>query len=280
MKADRISWRHFALMACMVLMTVVSGAYGAPVVSKELRQEVEETLDRMEADSPKLMDLVAEMKEAGASYIPEIMAPAAIEKYQKDERQRLIAGVYLADLSYAFVFGVNRDIMDYGLAVSSLMDQQGFPMPKLDQSFQQALSQEGGPEADERFQEIRKILNEDTSWKERLGSAKGLDVVADSLYAWIMESLYLVSEMTAQSNYDPKFLKILGDHTAYLKSYSALADKVDANPELAALLETRERRNTIGKVLAALSVEKGIGQKEVEEVRKIVGREREKIVAK
>ncbi len=277
MKKDRISCRLFALMACMALMTV-SGAYGAPTVGKELRQEVEDTLDKMESDSPELMDLVAEMKKAGASYLPEIMAPAAIENYQKDEKQRLIAGVYLADLSYAFVFGVNKNILDYGLAVSSLMDQQGFPMPKLDQSFQQALNQEGGSEADERFQEIRNILSEDKSWKEKIGSVKGLHVVADSLYAWVIESVHLVSEMTAQSNYDPKFLEILGDHTSYLKSYSALADKVDTNPELAALLETRNRRNTIGKVLTALSAEKGIGQKEVEEVRKIVGKERERIV--
>lgn len=252
--------------------------YGETVISEEFRKEIEKTIDKVETEGPRAVQLISDLKAAGASYIPEILAPVVPEKYQEETRQRLIAGIYLMDTQYAIVFGKNKESLEYGLALYSLIDKLGFPVPELEKQFREALAHIDDPDAEERLNNLGKSIDQDTSWKEMLSSPKGMQLIVEGLYAWMLEGVYITSELAAQSNYNPAFLKVLNDHRSYLSTYMTLLDQFIDKPELASVLRTEERINTIKTLLALLSGPNPIGKDEVEEIRKVAGQARNQIV--
>ena len=264
-------------MACAAIFCA-GRAHGEMVISEEFRKEIEKTVDKVENEGPKAIQLVSDLKAAGASYMPEILAPVAPERYQGEARQRLITGVYLMDLQYAVVFEKSKEIAEYGLAVYSLIDKLGFPVPKVEQLLREALAHVDDPDAEQRFGALAKALDEDASWKEMLSSPKGMQLIVEGLYAWMLEGVYITSELAAQSNYNPAFLKTLNDHKSYLKTYMVLLDQFIDKPELASVLRTEERIHTIKTLSALLSGPNPVGRNEVEEIRTIAGQARNQIV--
>ena len=277
MKKGLVSKGLCVWIACAAIFCA-GRVYGEVVISEEFRREIEKTVDKVENEGPKAIQLVSDLKAAGASYMPEILAPVAPEKYRGEASQRLIAGVYLMDLQYAVVFEKSKEMAEYGLALYSMLDELGFPVPKVEQMFREALAHVDDPDAEQRFTTLAKALDEDTSWKEMLASPKGMQLIVEGLYAWMLEGVYITSELAAQSNYNPAFLKTLNDHKSYLKTYMVLLDQFIDKPELASVLRTEERIRTIKALSALLSGPNPVGKNEVEEIRKIAGQARNQIV--
>ncbi len=252
--------------------------YGDTAISEDLRKQIEKTLDRVEKDGPEAARLVDDLKSGGASYMPELLAPVAPEKYQQEERQRLISGVYLMDLTYAAVFEKNKDTAEYALAIYSLADKLGFPVPQVEKQVRETLAHIDCPDAEKRIEALLDAIEDDDSWKSMIASPKGVQFMSELFYGWMLEGIYLAAELAAQSNYNPKFLKALNEHKSYVKSYMELLDQVAAKPELASALRTEERLNTMKALSDLLSGPNPITKGEVEEIRKVAAQARKQIV--
>lgn len=252
--------------------------YGETVINEAFRKQVEKTIDKVETDGPRMINLAKDVKTAGASYMPEILAPVNPDKYQTEERQRLMAGIYLMDLEYATAFEKEKEMLDYGLAMYSLSDKLGFPVPQIENQIRDLMVHIGDPDAEQRFEALGKALDQDDSWKEMLSSPRGMEYIVEGLYACILEGVYITSEVAAQSDYKPEFLKALDAHKSYLKTYAELLDQFTDKPEFASILRKPERLQTIKSLTALLTGPNPTGKKEVEEIRKIVEPVRNEIV--
>ena len=118
------------LIAIGILSGVLSA--GALEVSDDLRLRVQKDIQLVEQEGPRMGDLMAGIREAGASYLPELPAPIDPDRYQALERQRMIIGVYLMDLTYAATFYQQQPAARYGQAIARLLEKVGFPQPDME----------------------------------------------------------------------------------------------------------------------------------------------------
>jgi hypothetical protein len=253
-------------------------AYGKTAISEDFRKKIEDTLERVEKDGPEAAQLVIDLKAGGASYMPELLAPVAPEKYQQEEKQRLITGIYLMDLTYAAVFDKNKDTAEYALAIYSLADKLGFPVPKMEKQIRETIAHIDAPDAQKRIEALTEAIEEDDSWKNMISSPKGIQFMSELLYGWMLEGIYISSELAAQANYRPNYLKVLSDHKSYVKTYMELLDQFIGMPELASTMRTEERLNTIKTLSGLLSGPDLLTKGQVEEIRKVAGEARSRIV--
>lgn len=267
----------FVWMVCSA--AVFEGfAYGQTPVAEKFRSEVKQLVAGAEIEGPKAIDLVRSLKAAGASYLPEILASSKFEKYRTESKQRLMAGIYLMDLYYAIVFGKDKDAAQYGTAVYTLEDKLGFPVPGMEKRFREALSHMDDADSGQRIDTLAKELDADLSWQEMLSTPDGMKLVIEGHYGWMLEGVYIASELAAQSNYNPAFIKALDDHRAYFGTFVALLDKLVDKPEIASVLRKDNCIETAKTISALLSSPNPMGKKEVEEIRKVAGEARNRIV--
>ncbi len=264
-------------MACATILCA-GRVLGETALGEEFQKKIESIVNRMETDAPKSIQIADEIKTAGASYMPELMAPINPDKYQAEGKQRLLAGVYLVDMEYAIIFEKKKEISEYGLALFSLLDKLGFPVPKLELQLRDVLTHLDDPDVEERFAAMAKSLEEDSSWKEMIATESGVRLIVEGLYGWMVEGIYISTEIAAQCNFGPAFLNPLNAQKSYLKTYMELLDQFVDKPELASTLRSPERIDVIKAVSALLSSPNAIGKEEVEGVRKIIGQARNQIL--
>ena len=268
----------FCLWIACAAIICTARAYAETAISKDLREQIEKILDRVEIDGPESAQLVSDLKAGKASYMPELMAPVAPEKYQQEARQRVMTGIYLMDFTYAAVFDQAKDSAEYARAIYSLADKLGFPVPKIEKQIRDTIAHIDDADADKRLEELAKAIDEDDSWKSMISSPRGVILMSDLLYGWMLEGIYIASELAAQSNYRPDFVKVLNDHKYYLKSYKELLDQFLDKPELASVVRTQEHLDTIKALSGPLSSAGPMSRGQVEEIRKIAANARNQIV--
>ena len=94
----------------------------AAEISEELRQALQSDLAAIEKETPQMGEVMAALREIGAAYVPELVAPVDVDRYQGVVRRRIMTGTYLMDLTYASTFGRQADAARYGQAVCQLLE--------------------------------------------------------------------------------------------------------------------------------------------------------------
>ncbi len=255
-----------------------SVSVSAVEVSDDLRLKVQQEIDKIETEGPKMSEVMAALREAGASYLPEIVAPVEVVKYQDPERRRLMVGVYLMDMTYAATFDQRKAGSEFGQAMYQLCDLLGFPNPDVERQYREALEQIDLPGGEERLQELFKQQDQNQDWQEMLRSGDGLDLVVDGLYGFLIEGLYLTSELAVLSDYDPIFMQYISDMRDSFKSYEKVLLQFEAEPELSVIVEKDERLLFIKELLQLMGELPQLGQAELEQLRPIITQARNQVV--
>jgi hypothetical protein len=73
----------------------------------------------------------------------------------------------------------------------------------MERRYREALEQIDEPGGDERLRQLAKEQEQDKLWQDKLHTSEGVELVADNLYGFLLEGLYLTTELCFLSNYDP-----------------------------------------------------------------------------
>jgi len=266
-----------SMLGVLILMATISLAQ-AVEISDALRTRTEKAITRIETEGPELGFIMAALREANASYMPEIVAPIDVTKYQDPEAQRLIIGVYQMDLTYAATFDQRQATAQYGQAIYELFDKLGFPNPELAKQYREALQNIDLPGGEERLRELIKKQDANEDWKSMLRSGDGLDLVVDGLFAYIIEGVYLTCEMATLSDYDPTFLKCVSDLKGSFILFQELLAEYDDDPDFAAVTAASKRGLAIQEILTQFGDAAEITPVGVKKLRPLVAAIRKGIV--
>jgi hypothetical protein len=264
------------LMVC-VLIGVGTNVYpGIEIVPDSLKEDMQRALSRLEKECPD-HKFIEKMKHAGASYFPEIAArPEKAQVYRDAEIQRQMVGVYLFDMSYASVFGKNKDSVKYADAINTLLTKRGFNNKKVVQQYKKAVSNFNGPDAKKIFIELGKVI--ESSLDEVIDTPGGLHLAVDAAYGGLIEGLYLTTEIVAQKNYKPQFLRLLNEQKNSCKLVMEIMDILKSHPDFAQFAECNERIETIKTIFNKMKTPNQMNKANVEEIRVLVAKIRADIV--
>ena len=247
-------------------------------VSEELRLEIQRDVEAVQKETPRMGEVMAALREIGASYLPELVAPVDVDKYQGMQRRRIMTGVYLMDLTYASTFGQREPAARYGQAVYQLLDQLGYPQPDMERRYREALEQIDLPGGDERLRQLVKEQEADTSWQEKLRTREGVDYAVDHLYGFLIEGLHLTSELCFLSNYDPPSMMYVAYMRDSFQTYNQLLRRLGDSPEFAASVEKNERLNFLASILIILGDRPTISPAQLDALRPAISKARRLII--
>lgn len=261
----------------MVLLGAVMAA-SAFEISNELRVAIQSDIDAIENEGPQMGEVMAALREIGASYVPELVASVDIDKYQGMGRRRVMAGIYLMDLTYASTFAQREPAARLGQAVYQLLDQVGFPQPDMERRYREALAQIDQPGGDERLKELAKEQEKNKIWQDKLQNSDGVQLVADSLYGFLLEGLYLTSELCFLSNYDPSSMAYVAYVRDSFEDYKKLLYRLGNSPEFAASVENNDRLNFLASILVILGDKPVITPAQLDALRPAIAKARKDVV--
>jgi hypothetical protein len=265
-------------MAMGVALAASVLAAAAFEISEELRLAIQSDVQAIEKEGPQMGEVMAALREIGASYVPELVAPVDVDKYQHMGRRRIMSGVYLMDLTYASTFGLREPAARYGQAVYQLLDQVGFPQPDMERRYREALEQIDLPGGDERLRQLAQEQDKSKIWQNKLQTGDGVELVADSLYGFLLEGLYLTSELCALSNYDPSSMAYVSYIRESFQDYNKLLYRLGNSPEFAASVEKHERLNFLASILVILGDKPVIAPAQLDALRPVISKARQEII--
>lgn len=239
--------------------------------------KVKAILDKVEKECPDEPVLLEQMKKAGASYIPELTVdPKKADSIVNVKQQNLMVGVYLMDMTYAFVFDKKKESAKCAEAINKLLDKCGFSNDKSYKLYQKTLKEIDSPEGKKNLQDLANKLIDD-GFNDLIKTNAGFEHTIDVFYAWLIEGLYISGEIAAQSNYDPKFIKFVNEKKPVIDTVNNLFDAMKTSAELEKACKKDERMIVLSQIKSALSAEK-VTSKEIDKVRTIVAKVRKDIV--
>ena len=261
-------------MAVGLALAASAWTASAIEISDELRLAIQGDLEAIEKDGTQMGDVMAALRETGASYLPEIVAPIDVNKFQGMERRRIMSGVYLMDLTYATTFSQREPSARYGQAVYQLLDQVGFPQPDLERRYREALEQIDQPGGDEKLRQLAKEQEQDPIWQDKLTSGDGVELVADHLYGYLLEGLYLTAELCYLSNYDATSMMYVAYIRESFQAYNKLLYRLGDSPELAMSVEKHDRLNFLASILVILGDKPTISPAQLDALRRAITKAR------
>ncbi len=236
-------------------------------LSDELQQKVRAEIDLLWKEGPKMGDTMFMMREAGGAYLPEIVVPVDVDKYQSMEKRRILVGMYWMDMTYAATFHQAEPTAQFGQAVCQFLESLGYPWPDMERRYREALEQIDQPGGEEELWELFREQDEDVEWQEMVKDGEGLELLVDGLYGYLLEGLYLATEIAVQSNYEPNYMRFVGDTKNAFQSYERLLALVENEPELAALVQQKERAQFITVLLNIINAMPEMGEDQVNAIR-------------
>ena len=247
-------------------------------ISEELRLEIQRDVETLEKEGPRMGDLMAALREAGASFLPELVASTDVDRYQTMARRRLAYGVHAMDLTYATTFGRRAESAQCGAAVYELLEILGYPNPDMERRYREALENIDDPEGDERLSALLKEHDRNAAWQSMLESGAGVELVADGLYGFLLEGLYLTGELCALSNYDPSYMMYVAYLRDSFEAYKRLLHRLGDIPELADSVERHDRLNFLVSILAIMGELPEVGPTQLESLRPSIAKARGEII--
>ena len=260
-----------------VLMGAVATA-SAVEISEALRLAIQGDVESIEQKSPPMGEVMAALREAGAAYVPELVASVDVDHYQGMMMRRIMTGIYAMDMTYATTFGRQADAARDGEAVYRLLEQVGYPQPEMERRYREALEQIDQPGGDERLQQLVKEHDQNQLWQDKLQTSEGVEFVADNLYGFLLEGLYLTSELCFLSNYDASAMS----YVAYLRDsfgeYNKLLNRLGESREFASWMEGHDRMNFLASIIVILGDKPVITPAQLDALRPAIEKARQQIV--
>lgn len=147
------------------------------------------------------------LQKIDASYIEALTVPVAkLESYVTKEKQQMMVGAYFFDFCYAAAFANKSQAAAYLRAVGELIEN------KLHYSLKSEHDEAGQTMIDEKSvpdltgEELRQIVR-----NQKLLPTATPDLVVNAIIGSLTEATYVISELAAQSGYNPDFLKVVSD---------------------------------------------------------------------
>lgn len=257
-----------------LLFCAASSSASGPDISDQLREQVLRKIDLVEKDGPNMAEMMTALREAGASYLPELVAPIDVAGYQDMERRRMILGVYLMDMTYAGTFHQSEPTALYGQAVFELMNELGFPQPERERQYREALDRLDEPDGEQRMRALFVEQMNDTTWQSMLDNVEGLDLVVDGLYAFLIEGMYLAGELAALSGYDSRFMSQANELRGSFRAFNDVLQLFEDNSPLAERVEKDERVQFIADLFQLFGETPMITPELLDSLRPVIAMER------
>lgn len=182
------------------------------------------------------------------------------------------------DMTYASSFGQREPAARFGQAVYRLLEELGYPHPDMERRYREALEQIDLPDGDAKLQQLIQEQNQDPLWQNMLDTGQGVTIVVDGLYGFLIEGLYLTSELCVLADYEPRYLMYVAYMRESLQAYNQLLHRLGDNPELAASLEVDDRLNFLASILVILGELPELGPAQLDSLRPAVTDARREIV--
>ena len=272
MKTKAIGWT----MGWMLLGAVVAAS--SAEISEELRQAIQNDVAAIEKKTPQMGEVMAALCEVGASYVPELVAAVDVDRYQGIVMRRIMTGTYLMDLTYASTFGRQADAARFGQAVYQLLELVGYPQPEMERRYREALEQIDAPGGDERLRQLVQEQEQSKLWQDKLQTGDGVELAADNLYGFLLEGLYLTSELCALANYDAGSMMYVAYLRDSFQAYNQLLRRLGESPEFAASVEKSDRLNFLASILVILGDKPVIAPAQLDALRPVIAKARKQIV--
>jgi len=266
------------LLTTFALMVTGVYAFAAiKLVPEGIQEDLRTALAKLEKECPEEHVFIEKMKNAGASYFQELAAPTERAQFYTDpEIQRMMVGVYLVDMSYAMVFGKNKESLKAGEAIDALLTKLGYNDTKIVAQFKKAVKGLDSPNVKQVFKDLDKAI--DTALPKMINTQEGLHLSVDAAYGWLIEVMYLTTETVAQKNYDPKFLALLNEQKKSVKVIIDILNVFKEDKELAAVVERNKRLPLLQDISKKMKIPKKMGKEDVEAIRIMVAKARAEIV--
>ncbi len=191
---------------------------------------------------------IADLKKAGASFVPELLAPASdVSKYTDKESMRAMVGIYLFDLTYAMEFGKKKETIALANAVNTLLSNLGQNDSQLKAEFTKAIEQFKKDGTTKQISDITEKLA--TRWVSMLNTEDEVELMLEATFAWMVEGIYIVSEITAQQDYDPKFMQLLNEQRVTASQLAEIIDAFKGQPKFAKLFESDWRIEVVKNIM-------------------------------
>ena len=253
-------------------------AASAVEVSEALRQAIQADLAAIEKETPQMGEVMAALREIGASYVPELVAPVDVDRYQAMGARRTMTGTYLMDLTYASTFGRSADAARYGEAAYQLLERVGYPQPEMERRYREALERIDEPGGDERLRQLVKEQEQSQLWRDKLQTSEGVEFVADNLYGFLLEGLHLTSELCFLSNYDPASMAYVAYLRDSFEAYNQLLRRLGESREFADWVEANDRMNFLASIFVILGDKPEIAPAQLDALRPAIEKARKRVV--
>ncbi len=247
-------------------------------ISDELRKQIQGDVEAVQKEGPRMGEVMAALRESGSSYLPELVAPVDVDRFQSMERRRLMVGVYLMDLTYASTFDQREPTARYGQGLYRLLEQLGYPQPDMERRYREALDQIDQPGGEERLRQLAKDQEKDEIWQDKLQTGEGVDLVVDGLYGFLIEGLHLTSELCVLSNYSPSSMMYVAYMRDSFQAYKRLLYRLGDSPEFAMTVQKHDRLNLLVSILVILGDQPAISAAQLDELRPAIAKARKEIL--
>jgi len=208
-----------ATILCLALMaftTVPNTNAGEPAdarkvkATENVKKDAGEELARLFKEIPSEFELAEALKKIDASYIESLAVPVAnVDSYLTREKQQLMVGVYFFDFCYAAAFAKKKKSEEYWYVLIELFDKKLHYETRIPERLKKIDTELEEMNEEKLRQEIQDQIN--TLGEIFTKTDEDYDFLVNSLVGAFTEAIYVVAELTAQSNYNQDFLKIVAD---------------------------------------------------------------------
>ncbi|BBD07713.1 hypothetical protein [Desulfovibrio ferrophilus] len=276
---------------CKVFVTLMLlAAFATPALASMSLDyyvsEIQKLLTEKRINS--MMDVTRALKQGGASFQKDLALPTGLAKTVKSgESAGIMVGMYQFDAVYAVAFGRKKDAAGYMQAQDQLMNRLNMRgQLEVSALFPPAFKKLVKTPDKISFEEVVKAYAANTeNYTILMQAPGGFDVVEDSLYGFIVEALYVVSNAIILSDYDPTLTALLADTTPVIQPvldfYEAFTSEDYAKfVDDENFLEQGQRAGWLKMLLKMIISKKdNLTEKQVRAVASIAARERATVIA-
>lgn len=279
--------RNLLLLCCCSLLYLpaataanhpaTDGTVQQQVASAKQLEKIETDVIRFQKSTPRVQETLEALKQAKASYIQELTAsPGNVSKFRTTKAQRQMVGVYLFDLSYASVFDRKKQSKEAVEAVQQLLKTLGFNDRNVNRQYQKLVKESGTATLKTLITSYQKVLND--SFRDIATTTEGAALITEAAYGWLIEGLYVTSEIVAQQDYAPLMLYRINEHAECIKPVVDMLETVRSNPNLSKTIASSERLSVLTAISSTLKSTERISRTEVDAVRVIITKARSGIL--
>lgn len=274
---------------CLVVALLGLALFAGTAFAKELSyytEKVQQQLTRKNLTS--MMDVTRLLKDAGASFQQALTAqPTLAERMKPGESLRVMVGVYQFDAVYAAAFGQKGKVVEALRAQNLVIDRLNL-RGKIDLSaiFPNELNRMLKNPETATFSEIVDAYAKNASrFKDLMKEPVGFETIESSLYGFLLEGLYVITQAVMQMNYDPRLKSVLAAAERDMRMAIGIYATFDNDEDYAKYVdpesynERGERLAWLSQIFDLIARKKGdLTKSEADSAARLIARKRAEIV--